>query len=207
MHPMGEMVELHISPGGDGEPLTLNLFVESGKALWGYIDLPVLTEQDEFLNSVRDQLTKVTGAAIGPLKKRVKFKYEGETIETETTTADVFSWVLSYGLRYSLDQVTRFLTALDLAIRQNGGRAVEGNEFFVMYRAGNLHLQETSLSFVMVTQWGYYSAFLSIGEENLELHVVDEEADKFPIDEFAKVIEDTVNLFESDTQLIVAEEP
>ncbi len=205
MHPMGEMVEFRINPGGQGEPLTLNVNVMEGKALWAYIDLPILSDQDDFLNSITEQLKSVTEATIGPVKKRVKFKFEGESIETETTTADVYSWVLNYGLLYSLSQITRFLTAIDAAIREHGGRALEGNEFFVTYRAGSLHLQENSLSFVLITPWGYYSAFLSVGEEALELQIVDEETEDFPADQFEKVVQTAVSLFESDKEIRIQE--
>jgi hypothetical protein len=135
----------------------------------------------------------------------MKFKYEGETIETETTTAEVYSWVLNYGLRYSLIQVTRFLSALDSAIRKHKGRGLEGNEFFVIYRQGNLHLQEPSLSFVFVTALGYYSAFLFIGEESLELQVVDEEKEKFNTDEFDKIVQTAHELFESDKDIVITD--
>lgn len=201
MHPLGEMVEMRISAGSDIEPLTLNLYVSSGKALWGYIDLPVLAEQMALLKEVTEKLKKGTGATIGPAKRRVKFKFEGESIETETTTAEVYSWTMNYGLRYSLSQVTRFLTALDSAIRQHKGRGLEGNEFFVIYREGNLHLQEPSLSFVLVTSWGYYSAFLFIGMESLELHICDEEKNPFPAEEFNQVVKTALDLFESEKEI------
>ena len=203
MHPMGEMVEMQISPSAESEPLTLNLHVVSGKALWGYIDLPVLAGQDEVLKEVTDHIKKGTEATIGTPKKRVKFKYEGESIETETTTADVYSWIIDYGLRYSLPQLTRLLTALDSAVRDQGGRGLEGNEFFVVYRSGSLFLQEPSLSFVLVTSWGYYSAFLSIGEENLELHIVDEEKEAFQPEKFEQVVEKAITLFESEENIVL----
>lgn len=202
MHQMGdEMVEFRISPGGNIDPLTLNLNVVTGKAVWGYIDLPILASQDTVLQEVTEVLTKKTGATIGPVKRRVKFKYEGETIETETTTANVFSWEMNYGLRYSLDQILRFVTAVDSAIRTQGGRALEGNEFFVIYRDGNLHLQDTTLSYVLITAWGYYSAFLYLGEETLEIHIVDEEKEAFPEKEFDAVMKAAVELFESDKEI------
>ncbi|MFX1564275.1 MAG: hypothetical protein ACFFDP_13310 [Promethearchaeota archaeon] len=202
MHQMGdEMVELRISPGGNIDPLTLNLNVVTGKAVWGYIDLPILANQDTVLQEVTEILTKKTGATIGPVKRRVKFKYEGETIETETTTANVYSWEMNYGLRYSLDQILRFVTAVDSAIRTQGGRALEGNEFFVIYRDGNLHLQDTTLSYVLITAWGYYSAFLYLGEQTLELHIVDEEKEAFPEKEFDAVMKEAVELFESDKEI------
>ena len=144
-----------------------------------------------------------TGATVGPVKKRVKFKFDGEPIETETTTAQVYSWTLNYGLRYSLQQITRFLTALDSAIREHGGRGLEGNEFFVTYRDGNLHLQEPSLSFVVVSAWGYYSAFLYLGEENLQLQICDEEKETFPVENFDKVVHTAHELFESDKEIIL----
>lgn len=205
IHPLGEMVEININSKQSVEPLTLNLYVASGKALWGYIDLPVIAEQTKMLKEVIDQLTKKADATLGPSKRRVKFKFEGETIETETTTAEIYNWVMNYGLRYSLDQVTRFLTALDSAVREHGGRGLEGNEFFVTYREGNLFLQEPSLSFVLVTTWGYYSAFLYIGEENLELQVCDEEKEVFPAEEFDKVVKTALELFESDQEIILKE--
>ncbi len=203
MHPIGEMVEMRISGGKNVEPLTLNLYVSTGKALWGYIDLPVIAEQVEILKEVTAQLKSKTGATLGPSKRRVKFKFEGETVETETTTAEVYSWTMNYGLRYSLQQITRFLTALDGAIRKHDGRGLEGNEFFVTYRDGNLHLQEPSLSFVLVTAWGYYSAFLYVGEQTLELQICDEEKEAFPATEFDKVIETALELFESDKEIIL----
>lgn len=203
MHPIGEMVEMRISAGENVEPLTLNLYVSSGKALWGYIDLPVITNQIDLLKEIIDQLKTKTEATLGPSKRRVKFKYEGESIETETTTAEVYSWAMNYGLRYSLQSVTRFLTALDAALREHGGRGLEGNEFFVTYRDGNLHLQEPALSFVLVSAWGYYSAFLYLGEESLEIQVCDEEKEKFPADEFDKVVMTAKDLFESDKEIIL----
>lgn len=203
MHPLGEMVEMRITADQNIEPLTLNLYVSSGKALWGYIDLPVISEQKELLQEVTSILKTKTEATLGAAKRRVKFKYEGESIETETTTAEVYSWSLKYGLRYSLQQITRFLTALDSAIREHGGRGLEGNEFFITYREGNLHLQEPSLSFVLVTSWGYYSAFLYLGEENLEIQVCDEEKEAFPADDFDKVVEKAVELFESEQDIVL----
>lgn len=203
MHPLGEMVEMRISAGQHIEPLTLNLFVSSGKALWAYIDLPVITSQLDLLKEVTTQLKTKTDAKLGPSKRRVKFKYEGETIETETTTAEVYSWPLDYGLRYSLNSVTRLLTALDAAVREHGGRGLEGNEFFATYRGGHLHLQEPSLSFVLVSAWGYYSAFLYLGEETLEIHVCDEEENVFPVEEFEKVIKTATELFESDKEIVL----
>ncbi|MFX0168766.1 MAG: hypothetical protein ACFE89_05320 [Candidatus Hodarchaeota archaeon] len=203
MHPMGEMVELRINAGEESDPLTLNVYVSSGKALWGYIDLPVVAAQVPLLEEVTNQLKAKTEATIGPVKKRVKFKFEGESIETETTTAEVYNWTMNYGLRYSLQDVTRFLTALDAAVREHGGRGLEGNEFFVTYRDGNLHLQEPSLSFVLVTAWGYYSAFLYVGETTLELQLCDEEQDPFPTDNFSKVVETALKLFESDKEIIL----
>jgi hypothetical protein len=205
MHPTSdEMFELQISPGENIESLTLNLNVVTGKALWGYIDLPVLTSQEAILQEITEVLKKDTGATIGPAKRRVKFKYEGETVETETTTANVYSWSMNYGLRYSLDQILRFTTALDSSIRNQGGRALEGNEFFVLYRDGNLHLQDTTLSFVLVTPWGYYSAFLYLGSEILELHIVDEEDKDFPEKEFDEVVKSAVELFESDKEITLS---
>ena len=210
LHPVGEMVELQISAGEATEPLTLNLSVierteapGSGKALWGYVDLPVLTEQIDFLQELTEQMKSKTDATVGPVKSRVKFKFDGEPIETDTTTAQVFSWRMNYGLRYSLQQITRFLTALDSAIREHGGRGLEGNEFFVTYRDGNLHLQEPSLSFVVVSAWGYYSAFLYLGEENLEFQICDEEKEAFPVDNFDKVFQTAHDLFESDKEIIL----
>ena len=203
MHPIGEMVEMRINAGQDLEPLTLNLYVSSGKALWAYIDLPVISTQLDLLNDVVNQLKTKTDATLGPSKRRVKFKFEGEAIETETTTAEVFSWTLDYGLRYSLPSVTRFLTALDAAIREHGGRGLEGNEFFVIYRDGSLHLQEPSLSFVLVTAWGYYSAFLYLGEGSVEIQVCDEEKEAFPADEFNKIVVTAKELFESEKDIIL----
>jgi hypothetical protein len=203
MHPLGEMVEMRISAGQDVEPLTLNLYVSSGKALWGYVDLPVISAQIDLLKEVSDQLKTKTEATIGPSKRRVKFKYEGESIETETTTAEVYNWTMNYGLRYSLQSITRFLTALDAAVREHGGRGIEGNEFFVTYRDGNLHLQEPSLSFVLVSAWGYYSAFLYLGVETLEIQVCDEEKESFPAEEFDKVVQTAQELFESDKEIIL----
>ena len=200
---LGEMVELRISANQNVEPLTLNLFVFDNQALWGYIDLPVTSQQITLLQEVTNQLKTKTGAELGPSKRRVKFKFEGESIETETTTAEVYSWTMNYGLRYSLQQITRFLSALDSALREHDGRGIEGNEFFVTYRDGNLHLQEPSLSFVLVSTWGYYSAFLYVGEESLELQVCDEEKGKFPAEEFDKVVQTAVNLFESDKEIIL----
>jgi hypothetical protein len=210
LHPVGEMVEMQISAGEATEPLTLNLSVVerteapgSGKALWGYVDLPVLAEQIDLLNEITEQLKSKTGATVGPVKKRVKFKFDAEAIETETTTAQVYSWSLNYGLRYSLQQITRFLTALDSAIREHGGRGLEGNEFFVTYREGNLHLQEPSLSFVVVSAWGYYSAFIYLGEESLEFQICDEEEKAFPVENFDKVVHTAHELFESDKEIIL----
>ncbi len=203
MHPIGEMVEMRISAGQNIEPLTLNLYVSTGKALWAYIDLPVISTQIDLLKEVIDQLKTKTEAKLGPSKRRVKFKYDGESIETETTTAEVYSWTLHYGLRYSLQSVTRFLTALDAAIREHGGQGLEGNEFFVTYRDGNLQLQEPSLSFVLVSAWGYYSAFLYLGEGDLEIQVCDEEKETFPADEFDKVVATAKDLFESDKEIIL----
>lgn len=203
MHPMGEMVEFRISAGGDADPLTLNVYVASGKALWGYIDLPVIAAQVPLLEDITNQLKTKTEATIGPAKKRVKFKFDGESIETETTTAEVYSWTMDYGLRYSLEDVTRFLTALDSAVREHGGRGLEGNEFFVVYREGSLHLQEPSLSFVLVTAWGYYSAFLYVGETTLELQLCDEEKEKFPQENFSKLVETAVKFFESEEKIIL----
>jgi hypothetical protein len=205
IHPLGEMVEIRISAGQQVEPLTLNLFLLSGKALWAYIDLPVISSQLDLLKDVTNQLKTKTEATLGPSKRRVKFKYEGESIETETTTAEVYSWTMDYGLLYSLQSVTRFLTALDAAVRNHGGRGLEGNEFFVTYREGSLHLQEPSLSFVLVSAWGYYSAFLYLGEENLEIQVCDEEEESFPVEEFNKVIRTTKELFETDKEIILKE--
>jgi hypothetical protein len=205
IHPLGEMVEIRISAGQQVEPLTLNLFLSSGKALWAYIDLPVISSQLDLLKDVTNQLKTKTEATLGPSKRRVKFKYEGESIETETTTAEVYSWTMDYGLLYSLQSVTRFLTALDAAVRNHGGRGLEGNEFFVTYREGSLHLQEPSLSFVLVSAWGYYSAFLYLGEENLEIQVCDEEEESFPVEEFNKVIRTTKELFETDKEIILKE--
>ncbi|MFX1566184.1 MAG: hypothetical protein ACFFCH_09350 [Promethearchaeota archaeon] len=205
MHPIGEMVEMRISAGKNIEPLTLNLYALSGKALWGYIDLPVISSQIDLLKGVTDQLKAKTGASLGPAKRRVKFKYEGETIETETTTADVYSWSMNYGLLYSLPSVTRFLTALDAAIREHNGRGLEGNEFFVTYRDGSLHLQEPSLSFVLVSAWGYYSAFLYLGDDSLEIQICDEEKEVFPADEFDKVIATAKELFESENEIALKE--
>lgn len=203
MHPMGEMVEFRISAGEAADPLTLNIYVASGKALWGYIDLPVIAAQVPLLEEITNQLKTKTEATIGPSKKRVKFKFDGESIETETTTAEVYSWTMDYGLRYSLEDITRFLTALDSAVRDYGGRGLEGNEFFVVYREGSLHLQEPSLSFVLVTAWGYYSAFLYVGETTLELQLCDEEKEKFPEENFSKLIETALKLFESDDKIIL----
>ncbi|MFX1491750.1 MAG: hypothetical protein ACFFBU_05770 [Promethearchaeota archaeon] len=200
---LGEMVELRISVNQNVEPLTLNLFVLDNHVLWGYIDLPVTSQQIALLQELTNQLKTKTGAEIGPSKRRMKFKFEGESIETETTTAEVYSWTMNYGLRYSLQQITRFLTALDSALRENDGRGIEGNEFFVTYRDGNLHLQEPSLSFVLVSNWGYYSAFLYVGEDSLELQVCDEEKEKFPAEDFDKVVQTAVNLFESDKEIIL----
>jgi hypothetical protein len=197
------MVEMRISGGQNVEPLTLNLFVVSGKALWGYIDLPVTSTQMDLLSDISNQLKTKTEAKIGPSKRRVKFKFEGESIETETTTAEVYNWTMDYGLRYSLQSVTRFLTALDAAVREHGGRGIEGNEFFVTYRDGSLHLQEPSLSFVLVSAWGYYSAFLYLGEESLEIQVCDEEKETFPVDEFDKVINSAKALFESEKEIVL----
>ncbi|MFW9831874.1 MAG: hypothetical protein ACFFD8_08865 [Candidatus Thorarchaeota archaeon] len=207
MQPLGEMVEMRISAGQTIEPLTLNLFVSSGKVLWGYIDLPVISEQMDLLQEVTNILKDTTDAALGPTKRRVKFKYEGESIETETTTAEVYSWTFNYGLRFSLQQITRFLTALDSSIREHEGRGLEGNEFFVTYREGNLHLQEPALSFVLVTTWGYYSAFLYLGEESLEIQICDEEKEDFPTDNFDKVVEKAVELFESDQEIVLKDIP
>ncbi|MFX1563151.1 MAG: hypothetical protein ACFFDP_07575 [Promethearchaeota archaeon] len=202
MNPTGdEMVELRISPGGNIEPLTLNLNVVTGKAIWGYIDLPILANQETILQEITEILKKSTGATIGPVKSHVKFKYDGESVETETTTANVHSWEINYGLRYSLDQILRFITAIDSVIRNKGGQALEGNEFFVIYRDGQLHLQDTTLSFVLVTAWGYYSAFLYIGEENLELHIVDEEEKEFPEQEFDAIVKAATELFETDKEI------
>jgi hypothetical protein len=203
MHHMGEMVEMRISGGQNVEPLTLNLYVVSGKAVWGYIDLPVTSTQMDLLKDISNQLKTKTEAKIGPSKRRVKFKFEGESIETETTTAEVYNWTMDYGLRYSLQSVTRFLTALDAAVREHGGRGIEGNEFFVTYRDGSLHLQEPSLSFVLVSAWGYYSAFLYLGEESLEIQVCDEEKETFPVDEFDKVINSAKALFESEKEIVL----
>jgi hypothetical protein len=200
---LGEMVELRISAKQNIEPLTLNLFVLDNQALWGYIDLPVISQQINLLQEVTNQLKTKTNAELGPSKRRVKFKFEGESIETETTTAEVYSWILNYGLRFSLQQITRFLTALDSGLREHDGRGIEGNEFFVTYRDGNLYLQEPSLSFVLVSAWGYYSAFLYVGEESLELQVCDEEKDKFPAEEFDKVVQTAVKLFEADKEIIL----
>ncbi|MFX1508671.1 MAG: hypothetical protein ACFFBR_00055 [Promethearchaeota archaeon] len=205
MHPIGEMVEMRISAGQNIEPLTLNLYVSSGKALWGYIDLPVIASQINILDAVTTQLKTKTGATLGPAKRRVKFKFEGETIETETTTAEVYSWSMNYGLLYSLQSVTRFLTALDAALREHGGRGLEGNEFFVTYREGGLQLQEPSLSFVLVSAWGYYSAFLYLGEESLEIQICDEEKEKFLVEEFDKVIVTAKELFESENEITLKE--
>jgi len=205
MHPLGDMVEIRISAGQTVEPLTLNLYVSSGKALWAYIDLPVISTQLDLLNEVTNQLKTKTEAMLGPSKRRVKFKYEGESIETETTTAEVYSWTIDYGLLYSLQSVTRFLTALDAAVREHGGRGLDGNEFFVIYRDANLHLQEPSLSFVIVSAWGYYSAFLHLGEESLEVQVCDEEEESFPAEEFDKVVKTAKELFESDQEIILKE--
>jgi len=205
MHHMGDMVEMRISASQDLDPLTLNLFVVSGKALWGYIDLPVTSTQMELLNDISNQLKTKTEAAIGPSKRRVKFKFEGESIETETTTAEVYNWTMDYGLRYSLQSVTRLLTALDAAIREHGGRGIEGNEFFVIYRDGSLHLQEPSLSFVLVSAWGYYSAFLYLGEESLEIQICDEEEETFPAEQFDKVVKTAKEFFESDQEIVLKE--
>jgi hypothetical protein len=95
---LGEMVELRISAKQNIEPLTLNLFVLDNQALWGYIDLPVISQQINLLQEVTNQLKTKTNAELGPSKRRVKFKFEGESIETETTTAEVYSWILNYGL-------------------------------------------------------------------------------------------------------------
>jgi hypothetical protein len=205
MHPMGDMVELVVSTSGESVPLTLNLNVVEGKAIWGYIDLPVTAAQEELLQQVTEQLTKAAGAAIGPLKQHIKFKYEGETVETETTTADVYSWTLNYGLRYSLPDVIRFLASLDSLIRQRGGRPLEGNEFFVTYKDGALHLRDEALSFVLISPWGYYSAFLHVGEETLELQICDEEETEFPADKFDALVKDTVALFDSDKEVTLQE--
>ncbi|MFX1319273.1 MAG: hypothetical protein ACFE9D_01285 [Promethearchaeota archaeon] len=205
MHHMGDMVEMRISAGQDLDPLTLNLFVVSGKALWGYIDLPVTSTQMELLKDISNHLKTKTEASIGPSKRRVKFKFEGESIETETTTAEVYNWKMDYGLRYSLQSVTRLLTALDAAVREHGGRGIEGNEFFVIYRDGSLHLQEPSLSFVLISAWGYYSAFLYLGEESLEIQVCDEEEETFPVNEFDKVIKTAKDFFESDQEIVLKE--
>jgi hypothetical protein len=202
---MGDMVELVVSTSGESVPLTLNLNVVEGKAIWGYIDLPVTASQEELLQQVTEQLTKAAGAAIGPLKQHIKFKYEGETVETETTTADVYSWTLSYGLRYSLPDVVRFLSSLDSLVRQRGGRPLEGNEFFVTYKDGTLHLRDEALSFVLISPWGYYSAFLHVGEETLELQICDEEETEFPADKFDALVKDTVALFDSDKDITLPE--
>jgi len=205
LHPMGDMVELVISTSGESVPLTLNLNVVEGKAIWGYIDLPVIASQEELLQQVTGQLTKATGAAIGPLKQHIKFRYEGEAVETETSTADVYSWTLNYGLRYSLPDVVRFMSALDSLVRKGGGRALEGNEFFVIYKDGALHLQDEALSFVLISPWGYYSAFLHVGEETLELQICDEEEAEFPADKFDVLVKDTVALFDSDKEITLPE--
>lgn len=199
------MVELRISTAAGVVPLKLNLNVVSGQAIWGYIDIPVLHEQEELLKEVTEQLRKVAGATIGPLKRRVKFKFEGESIETETSTAEVYSWVINYGLRYDLAQLTRFLTALDSAIRKRGGRPLEGNEFFVTYKDGALQLRDENISFVLVTSKGYYSAFLHIGESALELQVCDEEDTPFPAEELDGIIKDAVAFFESEEDIPLPE--
>jgi hypothetical protein len=198
-----EMVELRISAEAGAIPLTLNLNVISGQAIWGYIDLPVLQEQEELLKEVTERLKTVAGATIGPLKRRVKFKFQGESIETETTTAEVYSWVINYGLRYDITQLTRFFTALDSSIRQRGGRPLEGNEFFVTYKDGALQLRDENISFVLVTSTGYYSAFLHIGETALELQICDEEDTPFPEEELDGIIKDAVAFFESEDEILL----
>lgn len=209
MKRMDDIVEIRILPGPPGEmaadsPLTLHLNVVSGKALWGYVDMPVLPEQEKLLLEVTDQLKKA-GATIAPLKRRVKFRYQGETVETETTTTDVYCWALDYGLRYSLNQVVRFLSALDSVIRRRGGRPLEGSEFFVIYKDGALTLVDETLSFVLGTPWGYYSAFLHVGPDTLELQICDEEDKPFPATEFDAIVSDAVKLFESDQEITLPE--
>ncbi len=200
-----EMVELRIGTAASTIPLKLNLNIVSGQAIWGYIDLPVLQEQEELLKEVTEQLRKVAGATIGPPKRRVKFKFEGESIETETTTAEVYNWVINYGLRYDINQLTRFFTALDSSIRQRGGQPLEGNEFFVTYKDGTLQLRDENISFVLVTSSGYYSAFLHIGESALELQICDEEDTPFPAEELDGVIKDAVAFFESEDEIPLPE--
>ena len=209
MKRMDDMVEIRILPGSPSEmastlPLTLHLNVVSGKALWGYVDMPVLPEQEKMLLEVTDQLKKA-GAAVAPLKRRVKFRYQGETVETETTTTDVYCWTFDYGLRYSLDQVVRFLTALDSVVRKRGGRPIECSEFFVIYKDGALTLVDETLSFVLGTPWGYYSAFLHVGTDSLELQICDEEAPPFPAPEFDNLVSEAVKLFESEGEIALPE--